>query len=198
MKTNGIDTVCTWRSSTSNSHNEQQPPPVIVSLHCVNTHCGTFWTHILTKRLSEFWSATLWRYTCEHTFILDASCLLNQVYHTLFVIMLAVVRTTRFTLGKVSGSVLPGSMRAYHDNIIDHYENPRNVGSLDKNKKTVGTGIYYHDIVVLRRMSWCGEVCRFGWSPSLWWRDEASVRDGRQWCHHWRQVQDIWMWKCNR
>ena len=31
--------------------------------------------------------------------------------------------------------------RGYHENIIDHYENPRNVGSLDKNKKTVGTGL---------------------------------------------------------
>lgn len=31
--------------------------------------------------------------------------------------------------------------RSYHDNIIEHYENPRNVGSLDKNKKTVGTGL---------------------------------------------------------
>jgi nitrogen fixation NifU-like protein len=25
--------------------------------------------------------------------------------------------------------------------VIDHYENPRNVGSLDKNKKNVGTGL---------------------------------------------------------
>ena len=31
--------------------------------------------------------------------------------------------------------------RAYHENIIDHYENPRNVGSLNKNKKNVGTGL---------------------------------------------------------
>ncbi len=29
----------------------------------------------------------------------------------------------------------------YHKNIVDHYENPRNVGSLDKNSKTVGTGL---------------------------------------------------------
>ena len=31
--------------------------------------------------------------------------------------------------------------RMYHENIIDHYENPRNVGSLDKKKNTVGTGL---------------------------------------------------------
>jgi len=32
-------------------------------------------------------------------------------------------------------------IRFYHDKIIDHYENPRNVGSLDKNSKNVGTGM---------------------------------------------------------
>lgn len=30
---------------------------------------------------------------------------------------------------------------SYHKNVIDHYENPRNVGSLDKNDKNVGTGL---------------------------------------------------------
>jgi hypothetical protein len=29
--------------------------------------------------------------------------------------------------------------RGYHENIVEHYENPRNVGSLDKNDKSVGT-----------------------------------------------------------
>lgn len=33
------------------------------------------------------------------------------------------------------------AVRMYHANVIDHYENPRNVGSLDKNKTTVGTGL---------------------------------------------------------
>jgi len=30
---------------------------------------------------------------------------------------------------------------AYSDKVIDHYENLRNVGSLDKNDPTVGTGM---------------------------------------------------------
>lgn len=32
-------------------------------------------------------------------------------------------------------------IRSYHENIIDHYENPRNVGSLNKKSTTVGTGL---------------------------------------------------------
>jgi Fe-S cluster assembly scaffold IscU len=31
--------------------------------------------------------------------------------------------------------------RLYHPNIVDHYENPRNVGSLDKTNPYVGTGL---------------------------------------------------------
>lgn len=31
--------------------------------------------------------------------------------------------------------------RRYHKNIIEHYENPRNVGKLNSSKKNVGTGL---------------------------------------------------------
>lgn len=34
--------------------------------------------------------------------------------------------------------VLP---RFYHERVVDHYNNPRNVGAFDKNDQTVGTGI---------------------------------------------------------
>jgi hypothetical protein len=39
--------------------------------------------------------------------------------------------------GAATTSVL--QKRGYHENIVEHYENPRNVGSLDKNDRSVGT-----------------------------------------------------------
>lgn len=38
----------------------------------------------------------------------------------------------------VTRGVLP---RLYHERVVDHYNNPRNVGSFDKNDPTVGTGL---------------------------------------------------------
>lgn len=47
---------------------------------------------------------------------------------------------------KGNGGVLAATpttiaQRSYHKSVVDHYENPRNVGSLDKNDPNVGTGL---------------------------------------------------------
>lgn len=51
--------------------------------------------------------------------------------------------------------------RAYHENIIDHYESPRNVGSLDKNDPSVGTGLVGAPA--------CGDVMKL----------QMSIKDGK-------------------
>ena len=43
--------------------------------------------------------------------------------------------------------------RKYHSNVIDHYENPKNVGSLNKHNKDVGSGLVGAPA--------CGDVMKF-------------------------------------
>ena len=50
---------------------------------------------------------------------------------------------------------------AYSNKVIDHYENPRNVGTLDKNDESVGTGLVGAPA--------CGDVMRL----------QIKVKDGR-------------------
>lgn len=53
---------------------------------------------------------------------------------------MALLRTgSRLLRAHLDGKAV--SVALYHKNVIDHYENPRNVGSLDKNNKKVGTGL---------------------------------------------------------
>merc|ERR1711983_430367 len=50
----------------------------------------------------------------------------------------------RPAVGTLMSSVrlLPAiSARNYHEKVIDHYENPRNVGKMDAKKRNVGTGL---------------------------------------------------------
>ncbi|KAF7652836.1 hypothetical protein LDENG_00091820 [Lucifuga dentata] len=46
---------------------------------------------------------------------------------------------------------------SYHKKVLDHYENPRNVGSLDKNSKNVGTGLVG---APPKRAPACGDVMK--------------------------------------
>jgi len=52
-------------------------------------------------------------------------------------------------------------VRTYHERVLDHYENPRNVGSLDKKKPSVGTGLVGAPA--------CGDVMRL----------QIEVKDGK-------------------
>jgi nitrogen fixation NifU-like protein len=56
---------------------------------------------------------------------------------------------------------------AYSDKLIDHYENPRNVGSLDKNDPDVGTGLVGAPA--------CGDVMKLQIRVS----DEGVIEDAR-------------------
>ena len=56
---------------------------------------------------------------------------------------------------------------AYSDKVIDHYENPRNVGSLDKNAEDVGTGLVGAPA--------CGDVMKL----QLKINDEGIIEDAR-------------------
>jgi nitrogen fixation NifU-like protein len=56
---------------------------------------------------------------------------------------------------------------AYNDKVIDHYENPRNVGTLDKDDPNVGTGLVGAPA--------CGDVMRLQIRVS----DEGVIEDAK-------------------
>lgn len=46
------------------------------------------------------------------------------------------------SLSKMKSNFMIRNLKfSYHERVIDHYEKPRNVGNLDKNEKSVGTGL---------------------------------------------------------
>lgn len=56
---------------------------------------------------------------------------------------------------------------AYSEKVLDHYENPRNVGSFDKNEKNVGTGMVGAPA--------CGDVMKL----QIKVNDEGVIEDAR-------------------
>ena len=56
---------------------------------------------------------------------------------------------------------------AYSEKLMDHYENPRNVGTLDKNEKDVGTGMVGAPA--------CGDVMRLQIKVS----DQGVIEDAK-------------------
>ncbi|MEE2756776.1 MAG: Fe-S cluster assembly scaffold IscU [Myxococcota bacterium] len=56
---------------------------------------------------------------------------------------------------------------AYSDEVVDHYENPRNVGTLDKNDTAVGTGLVGAPA--------CGDVMRLQIKVT----DDGRIEDAR-------------------
>ncbi len=56
---------------------------------------------------------------------------------------------------------------AYNDKVIDHYENPRNVGTMDKSDPTVGTGLVGAPA--------CGDVMRLQIKVS----DDGIIEDAK-------------------
>jgi len=54
------------------------------------------------------------------------------------------LRSSAFALRRQAAAPLRAPItqaRGYHAKVIDHYENPRNVGKLNKDDEDVGTGL---------------------------------------------------------
>ncbi|MDP2599034.1 MAG: iron-sulfur cluster assembly scaffold protein [Candidatus Liptonbacteria bacterium] len=74
---------------------------------------------------------------------------------------------------------------AYSDKVIDHYNNPRNVGSLDKNDPNVGTGLVgapeCGDVMKLQikvKRSWRCKNCKKPYEPADKLVDIKNVAEG--------------------
>ncbi len=67
---------------------------------------------------------------------------------------------------------------AYSDKVIDHYNNPRNVGQMDKSQSEVGTGLV--------GAPECGDVMRLQIrvNPETQVIEEAKVQNLRLWFRH--------------
>jgi nitrogen fixation NifU-like protein len=61
----------------------------------------------------------------------------------------------------------PTSIMSYSQKLIDHFENPRNIGSLDKNDSAVGTGLVGAPA--------CGDVMKL----QLKIKDDGTIEDAK-------------------
>ena len=71
---------------------------------------------------------------------------------------------------------------AYHENVIEHYEKPRNVGSLDKTKKNVGTGLVGAPA--------CGDVMKLQIELS----EDGKTINKAVFKVNYTLIIDVWMW----
>ena len=69
--------------------------------------------------------------------------------------------------GRRTSRLQEGATMAYSDKVLDHYENPRNVGTLDKNDPNVGTGLVGAPA--------CGDVMRL----QLKITDDGIIQDAK-------------------
>ena len=65
----------------------------------------------------------------------------------------------------------PVLARFYHEKVLDHYNRPRNVGSLPKNDIDVGTGLYPLFFSPLTNLLQC-------WRTGMWRRNETTDSSG--------------------
>ncbi|KAF4522740.1 hypothetical protein B566_EDAN009285 [Ephemera danica] len=75
----------------------------------------------------------------EHTFQNRFSNVAVENKHDDMALISSISRN--FAVNLVKGKSISTPVVFYHPNVLDHYENPRNVGSLDKNDQHVGTGL---------------------------------------------------------
>lgn len=73
---------------------------------------------------------------------------------------------------------------AYGDKIIDHYSNPRNVGSLDRTSEDVGTGLVGAPA--------CGDVMKF----QIQVKDGVIVDAKFKVCHHQHTIHLLYIYVC--